>query len=158
MRFILLKELLLVCLLIALLGNTGCRKEAAKNTITGTVTYQDKPLLFGTVVLVGEDNLPRQGAIRVDGTYTVTDVPLGAVKIAVFSPDPKMRESKRTIQPPKIKEPSSPLHSATPEAPAMDVAKWFPIPDHYNNPETSNLNTTIEESMTRFDIHLKQKP
>src|SRR5207302_4939501 len=78
--------------LLAPLVAAGC---GGVGSVTGTVTFQNKPVASGTVVVVGSDMLPYHGNIEDDGTYTVPKVPTGFAKIAVFSPGPALEEPDR---------------------------------------------------------------
>ena len=79
---------LLLSVLLAAVG--GCSKRA---TVTGTVTYQGRPVTYGSVIFLNADNTARSGAIAADGHYTIEGVPLGTVKIAVISRDPSKGRS-----------------------------------------------------------------
>ena len=65
-----------------------CGCGAGRGDIMGKVTQKQRPVVFGTVLVVGGDGLPHFGPIQEDGSYTVEDVPAGPVRIAVNSPDP----------------------------------------------------------------------
>jgi hypothetical protein len=102
------------------------------------------------VVLFGENNQPIQGPIAPDGTFHIQGAPHGPARIAVFSPGPGKAVAQRKL-PPEIKER---LKDKVKTPPALDMSKWFPIPDIYNNPETSGLRLRIDKSETKFDIDL----
>src|SRR5207237_3769142 len=116
----------LVCLCVAGAA-CGCGRTA---TVTGKVTYKDRPVVYGSVILQNEDRTARSAAIQPDGSYTVENVPAGEVKIAVLSRDPtkgrrggdKAGDKKHVVKPP---------------------ADWFPLPRHYEDPETSGLQLTV---------------
>src|SRR5262245_30844290 len=59
-------------MLLPLLFITSCG-GGAKCTVTGRATYQGKPVYGGMVILIGETDQVAQGAIELDGTYTVND-------------------------------------------------------------------------------------
>jgi hypothetical protein len=58
-------------------------------TLTGTVTSQGKPVVFGTVTVLTADNRTFFVPIRADGTYTLKGLPTGVAKVAVSSPNPR---------------------------------------------------------------------
>jgi hypothetical protein len=133
----------------------GCGGTAS---VTGAVTYKPngKKLAWGSVVMVGSDGLPRQGLISPGGTYSITGLPVGKVKILVTSDNPKpppdkgraMRESAGR------KKPGSEEGAKEPEVPA-DIAKaWFPIPGKHSDVAQSLLSTELKQGANNFDINL----
>ncbi len=124
--------------------------------VSGKVVYQKKPVVSGSVVIVGSDNKPRTGEIKPDGTYTVLAVPVGEAKIAVISPDPNP-----DLPPPQeVKGKKKPLRpEGTPveaEKKKKDVAdKWFPLPEKYADVDRSGLTVTIQEGPNDFPVTLK---
>ena len=78
--------LLRLGLLMSLLAAVGCGGGTAD--VSGKVTFKGKPVTYGTVMILGSGGLPKSGVLRPDGTFTVTGVPLGPVKVAVSSPRP----------------------------------------------------------------------
>jgi hypothetical protein len=65
---------------------TGC--GSGKTKVSGTVTSQGKKVVWGTVILMDSKGEVHQGRIKLDGTYSIDNVPIGGVKIAVTSPPP----------------------------------------------------------------------
>jgi hypothetical protein len=130
-------------LVLALAGCGG-----GTGTLTGKVTHKTKTVVYGTVMVVGADGITRSGNIEPDGTYKVEDVPAGAVKLAVVSPEP--------IDPKHL-----PKHTGRPGMegkpapyPTVDRARWFKVPDKYGDPEKSGLTTTVRAGATPHDITL----
>jgi hypothetical protein len=124
---------------------TGCGRGSG--TLTGKVTYQDQPVIYGTVMVRAADGTQWPGAIEPDGTYTVLNVPAGPVTIAIDSPQPQdpsahKRSCREGGQPP-------------PSAPAIDRSKWVKLPEKYLDPEKSGIATTVTSGTTTFDIELK---
>ena len=70
---------------ILLAGVCGCGHTAK---VTGKVTYQGRPVVYGSVTFLSADKTARSGAIQADGSYAVEDVPSGTVQIGVTSRDP----------------------------------------------------------------------
>ena len=133
--------LLLLCL-VGVAG--GCGRTA---TVTGKVTYKERPVVYGSVVLQNEDMTAVSGVIEPDGSYTVENVPAGLVKIAVLSRDPtkgrggdkgargkKTGDKKLAVKPP---------------------ADWFPLPPHYEDPQTSGLQLHVGTGRVEHLIELK---
>lgn len=133
---------------------TGCGPAATD--VTGSVTFEGKTVVFGTVVIIGTDGLPRSGAIQPDGTYRVSGVPLGAAKVAISSP-----------RPPGMKVPNAKPKTGRDEGlderrPADEnatvdpvVAKgWFALPEKYGDPATANLTLEVTANLV-FNFELK---
>jgi hypothetical protein len=131
------------CRIVALLGAMvfaalgGCGGRTA--TVTGKVSYQGRPVTYGSVIFVGADKSARSTAIEADGSYMVASVPRGIAAIAVISPDPsKGRAAKK-----------------------QDVAnetaakQWFALPSKFEDPRTSGLACTIDAGHVSHDIDLK---
>jgi hypothetical protein len=110
--------------------------------VTGKVSYQGRPVTYGSVVFLGADQTARSGVIEPDGSYTVKGVHPGEVKVAVLSRDPA---KARVHQGGK----------RTPEDKAAARKNWFPLPRKFESPETSGVGYTIESGTVRCDIHLK---
>src|SRR5438105_417363 len=73
---------------LLLLAIPGCGGGRTTTTVTGTVSYQGKPLPVGTVRFYGSNDQVASGLIGDDGSYEAKDVPLGLVKVAVTTPPP----------------------------------------------------------------------
>ena len=102
-----MKKLALVCATLALAVATGCSKPAT-STFHGTVSYDGKPVKSGVIYFLGPAPQMRMGmgTIHDDGTYTATDVPVGAVRVSFQAPglpakygDPNQSEMLYTITP-----------------------------------------------------------
>jgi hypothetical protein len=133
------------CLLLCL---GGCAR--GKGNVSGKVTFEGKPLQFGTVTMAGDYGVPHSGQILRDGTYTVSGVPYGNFKVAVSSPDPN---------PPEVKLPEGFKHPTGKELPKrveVDSTGWFPIPGEYSRLSQSGLSVKVDKKDTTFDIPLKE--
>ena len=132
--------------LLAPLVAAGC---GSSGSITGTATLHNKPVASGTVVVVGSDQLPYYGNIEDDGSYTVPRVPTGLAKIAVFSPGP-------AAQVPADPPAANPRFSRKVPARVFrgDPQKWFPLPDKYQDFNTSGLSMTVTGGVNRLDLEL----
>jgi hypothetical protein len=137
-----------VVLLAAALAAAGCG-ESRTGTLTGTVSYRGKPVVYGVVLVQCADGTRSATNIRPDGSYTVERLLAGPVKIGVNSPEPPdaAAQSAAAAQPAR---PAGP----PPNLPAVDKSKWFNIPDELGDPETSGKSTTVTAGTTHFDIQL----
>ena len=119
----------------------GC---GGRGNVSGKVTYQGKPLVWGTVQIEGSDGIVKHGNIKPDGTYTVEEVATGDAKAAVSSINPTSSD----FQP--IQREGRP-----PRPPRPEVKGWFPIPEKYDTPYKSGLTYPIKRGENKFDIELK---
>jgi hypothetical protein len=119
----------------------GCQ---GKGDVSGTVTYEGRPLVFGTVLFEGSDGGLRQSNIGTDGSYTVRGVATGEAKVAVSSLNPNSSDFI-AIQREGGKKPP----------PRPEVRGWFPIPKKYDAPYTSGLTYPIKRGENKIDIELK---
>jgi hypothetical protein len=112
------------------------------------VTYDGKPLVSGSVMMVADDGLPLVGVINPDGSYTVSGVPVGKVRVAVNSPPPE--------PPVNAGGPAGPLgkNPASAPPPLVDDAGWFPIPEKYGDPEQSGLTFHVKRGPNIYNIDL----
>jgi hypothetical protein len=116
----------------------GCGR--GRGDLQGTVTFQNKPVRFGSVQVLGSDGITKAGSINDDGTYVVEDILAGPIKIAVHSPDPgQIHVATRKGEPP----------------PKADRSKWFRLPDKFADFDKSELTFSLRAGPNTFDIPLK---
>lgn len=135
----------------ALLALAGCGEPTAD--VSGKVTYQGKPVTYGTVVLLDAAGAPKAGTIQPDGTYRIGGVRTGAVKLAVSSPPPPGSEPARKAATGRDRDDDKPPPDVAPASPEV-IRNWFPIPDKYGDPSKSDL-TGEAKSGQPIDIDLK---
>jgi hypothetical protein len=152
--------LLVVAAALALLPPVaGC---AGSGTITGKVTYQGRPLTGGTVLFTSTRGRgTRTAQIGEDGTYTITDMPGGPVKIAVEtkSAQPVSRpeqtaDGKHVGGPPPGAAVPGGMKPTVYGDPSK-VRNAEPIPEDYADPDKSGLNYTVKRGRQEFPIELK---
>jgi len=85
-RRVLVRALGGALLVVALVFLTGCpgSKDSA-NSVSGKVTLKSGEKVSGLVVFVGPDNKEYTTPVKPDGTYTLSDPPIGKVKVLVKS-------------------------------------------------------------------------
>jgi hypothetical protein len=135
----------IVCTLFAIsvlpLINAGC---SGVGNVSGKITYGGKTLVWGTVQFEGSDGIIRPANIEPDGSYCVTGVPTGEVKVAVSSINPKSSDFV-----PMQRE------GGPPPPPRPEVKGWFEIPKKYDTTFNSGLSYTIKRGDNKIDIELK---
>jgi hypothetical protein len=130
-----------VCVL-ALAGlAAGCSSKA---TVSGKVTSNGKTVTSGSVSLFPSDNIQRAGQIGSDGSFSIPDVPTGTVKIVVSSPAPGGETRGKGKG-----------DSDAPTTGGPAAAGWFPIPEKYGSPTTTDLTDTVKSPTTVLNIDLK---
>ena len=148
---------LLALLALGMLNGVGCGK-AKRATVSGKVTFNNKPVPVGTVSFVDAKNRTGTATIDDKGHYTVTDAPVGEVTIIVNVPKReagmgggfKMSKPPKdaTMKPPEGMEPSGKGTGA------IDPRRIPPIPDKYRSVSTSPLKFTVEPGTQEKDIPL----
>jgi hypothetical protein len=131
------------------LSSVGC--GGASGTVMGKVTYQGKPVVCGSVMVIGSDKLPHYGEIKEDGSYAVAGVPAGPAKLTVTSLDPRTPPLAR---PDPARGTTTQRPTDTSWRPAVDPRKWFAIPDKYGDPEQSGLTLQVKGGSNPHDIAL----
>jgi hypothetical protein len=122
--------------LLAAAALAGCNANK-RLTITGTVTYKGQPLPSGVVRFYSGADRMSMATVQPDGSFAVTDVPPGAVKVTV-EPDPQA--SKHRSMGGGANEPAP---------------KPVPIPPKYADPTTSGLEYTISSGTNKLEVKLE---
>ncbi len=122
---------------VLLAGVCGCGHNA---TVSGTITYQGRPVTYGSVIVLSSDKTARSGVIEPDGSFTVEDVHPGQVKIGVISRSPAKTHPHQRPEGTDLEE----------------VRKsWVPLPHKFEDPDKSDLGCIIGPGTVRYDIDLK---
>jgi hypothetical protein len=132
-----------------ILAAAGCRPSYAD--VTGTVSYRDRPVVYGTVSAIGSDQVTYYGTIQLDGTFTIANVPVGPVKFGVFSPDPYFEPPVSAEVKARIEE--SRRASGEKDRPKPPKGQWVRLPGKYADPLSSGL--TAEITPQSAPIHLR---
>ncbi len=115
-------------------------------TAAGKVTYQGKPVVWGSVTLKAADGSMHQIGINPDGTYRLDRVPVGVAQVGVSSPDPKpsarLKARAAGGDDPRVRP-----------GPAPPPGAWFPLPEKYADPATSGV--TVQVGGGPVDINLE---
>jgi hypothetical protein len=118
--------------LLALIALTpGCGPRAAP--VTGKVSYQGKPVVWGSVTLKAADGSMHQIGINLDGTYRLDNVPIGPATVGVSSPDPAPSPRAKALADSRSR----------PAAPPVPPGAWFPLPDKFADPSTSGVTLQV---------------
>jgi hypothetical protein len=110
--------------LVAALVTLGCGDGGAVGKVSGTVTYDGRPLERGQIKFVPASG-PTAGAVIEDGKYTVTKVSVGTAKVTISG----------------IKAAGKKKLYDTPDAPERGLAQEL-LPAKYN--EKSELSFEVK--------------
>lgn len=126
--------------IIAFLGAAGC---GGRGDVNGKVTFNGKPVVAGTVVILASDSLPYTSEIEPDGSFMIEKVPTGLAQFAVVSRGPSQaaslrKGSARRVEPVGVTRP----------------ANWFPLPDKFADPTRSGIESAIVSGPNSIDIPL----
>jgi hypothetical protein len=128
----------MACLTLAAVGCGG------RGNVSGKVTYNGRPLVFGTVQFEASDKTIKQANIEPDGSYSIPRVPVGEAKVAVSSDNPR----SSAFQP--LQREGMP-----PPGPLPEVVGWFPIPPEYQDLSKAKLTFTVKRGKNTYNIDLK---
>jgi hypothetical protein len=129
---------LLVALICAGCGRVG--------QVAGKVSYREKPLPDGTVLLLAGDGQAYDGQIQPDGTFVIRHVPTGTARVAVTSMTAASEADKSGGK-------------GDERAKQRNIAKGGArsrIPTKYSDFNQSGLTVTVEKGATaQLDLNLK---
>ena len=132
--------------LMSVATQIGC---GGKGDISGKITFKGKPVAGGTVTFVAKDKMPYQGPIGEDGSYSLSGVPTGEVKIGVTSPRPGgLSAREKALQGDRREDVTGPK---------IDPKKWVAIPGDYAFFEKSGLSYVVKSGKNQHDIELTAK-
>lgn len=117
----------------------GCGPGTA--AVAGKVTYQGKPVAWGSVTLRAADGSVHQIGLNPDGTYRLDGVPVGPAQVGVASPDPKPSARGGRGGDERV-----------PAGPQLPPGAWFPLPDKFANPQTSGLTVQVGSGSADLDL------
>ncbi len=127
-------------LFLLLLLSSGCSGTASP---AGKVTYQGKPVVWGSITLQAADGSMHQVGLELDGRYQLEGVPVGLAKVGVSSPDPTPSARVKNSTDPRVgKGPPPPPRGA-----------WLALPAKFADPGTSGV--TLQVGSGPADIDLK---
>lgn len=148
--------LLLACLS---LGCGGGNPLAPAN-ISGSVTYKGKAVPAGTVQYVTSDGVAYSSPIAKDGTYSITDLPVGDMVVVVETKSAKEQAVKkdkdleRRMGSVQSRPGSNEPGSAASAAAAVEAPVYMMIPEKYEKKETSPLTFPVKAGRNVNPIEL----
>jgi hypothetical protein len=138
---------------VAILLAAGCGKSTG--TVSGKVLYDGKAVKGGVVTIVTMDGKASgKSDIAEDGSYSVSDLPLGDVRIAVdtrmLKPNPNHARAQKNL--PKNVPPEAAASMGGPGAANAD--RYVAIPERYSELETSQLTYNVVAGPQEHAIEL----
>jgi hypothetical protein len=122
---------------VVLVTAWGCADQGIKKvTVSGTVSHKGQRLQSGMLQFIGPQGAYSAAAIQADGTYIITDVVPGEVKVGV------------------LESPQGSGSSSGADTSAVQRAAPVSLPEKYRDPEKSGVTYTITESTTQLNIEL----
>jgi hypothetical protein len=120
------------------LASAGC--EPTKTTASGTVTFRDKPVTWGSIALVASDGVTYPGVLQADGSFRIPGVPVGPARVLVRNPDEPPVVKRRVTQ---VPGPFADDRKVSPFLPAGPVEERAVIPEKYADPARSGLSVEV---------------
>jgi len=138
---------------------TGCG-DLPRGRLHGTVKFRGKPLDHATVIFLAKDNKTHLAKLKPDGTFDVTGVALGPVKVSIQTDLPAVNakgapgaytpssQAKGVTDEKAAKAPPSP-----PRAEKLDSGPNLPA--QYADPEKSGLSFELNSADQEWSVDLK---
>jgi hypothetical protein len=141
----------------------GCGRP--QGSLTGRVLLNGEELHSGRVQAMGETDQPLAiSSIQDDGTYQLTNLPIGPVTLVVvtYRPDGEPVDAPLLPPPAPGTKPPSPevtrqLLKDQPESIQKAVEAARPVPLKYTDRAKSDLKVTVVKGETTFDIEMTGK-
>jgi hypothetical protein len=140
---------------------TGC--GAPRGDVSGKVLCQDRPLSAGFVAFYPASGVPVTCRLKEDGSYSVSGVPAGKVKIAVLPP-PRPRSVISAAMAKRMAEQTPQMPAEARDQMPADVKAVLAdassqqgnqIPSQYRDPEKSGLEYEVTAGSQTHTIELK---
>lgn len=112
----------------------GCGGKAVTKTVSGSVSYQNKPVISGSINFLAAKSRPLGCGIESDGTYSVK-LPPGEYQVRIDAPAPLPEGFKEGMPLPKA-------------APPL-------VPEKYANFVSSGLTATISDGSGSQQVDFK---
>jgi hypothetical protein len=121
----------LLVLALVLLTTTGCSTDPPTGVLRGEVSFDGQLLRSGSIEFVDAQGKVTATAISREGTYRVSKVPAGTIRVAVFSTT-------------RVPEKMRPL--------TKDEEQPVVLPARYGKPADSNLVVEVHGGTQEFNI------
>jgi hypothetical protein len=140
---------------LSALALAGCGPRTG--IVSGKVTYKNAPLGSGTITFIGgpKGDKSQWSPISADGSYQVSNVPVGNVKITVETTAPSNLGSVGGMKPPSVPGVAPPPDQSTlGGADATKQGTYVPIPGKYKDAEQSGLSMEVKPGKQEHNVDL----
>lgn len=152
MRFVLVAAAVAAAVVL-----TGCSGDVPRGRVHGTIKLNGKPLTGATVIFLAKDNKTHVLALKPDGSYEVTGVALGPVKVSVQVDAPRSAV-KGEFDPPSSAAKGvtdEKAGKAPPSAEPKAKADGVRIPAQYADADKSGLSFELKGADQEWSVDLK---
>jgi hypothetical protein len=119
----------------------GCGGNKNEGQVSGTVTYQGKPLPIGTISFLDSSNQALASSAINNGTYALpVKVPVGPVKAIVTTPGSSSGGRRPTV---------------VRNNKRVEKITVIPIPGKYGSADQSGLTYTVKRGPNEYNIDLQ---
>jgi hypothetical protein len=126
-----------VILLVLILLVSGCGPRFGD--VSGTVKFKGKPMAGGTITFYDANKKPYSSTIATDGSYSISKVPYGRAKIAVY----------QTID---IKFEGGFTAAGGGAMPGREAPKKETAPSKFSDPEQSGLTCDVNSPSQTHEV------
>jgi hypothetical protein len=136
---------------LATVALSGCG-DVPRGRIYGTIKFQGRPLTDASVVFLAKDNRTYLADLRPDGSYEVSGVALGPVKVSVqqFQPRPAPKSERAPAHKAEFVD-----EKASAPRPAEPKELGPRIPAHYGDADKSGLTFELTAPDQEWSVDLK---
>ncbi|HEV8060635.1 MAG TPA: hypothetical protein VGP68_12210 [Gemmataceae bacterium] len=110
--------------------------------LSGTVTYNGEKVMVALIIVQGA-GASATGNIGDDGSFTIKNVPLGEVNIAVNTEAGKGELKGKMMARAQTKQ-------------KLEMPKIIDVPSKYFSPASSGIKTTINKGSNKYDVVIKK--
>jgi hypothetical protein len=130
----------------------GCGATSnTPSTVTGSVTYNDKPVTGGTITFQAEGGGNYPLSIQPDGTYSsISEMPPGEMAVSIETESLNKDKKK-----PDYGGGRGPGTMEPPPGVGGDVGTYVKIPPKYGDPKKSGLTATLAKGKNTKNFDLK---
>lgn len=121
--------------------------------VKGTVTIDGKPVTGGMIVFVDAGDInSKSGYLTIDGTYSLSQVPAGPVKVLVRTDQVKNMLDEKTAKMLQAKG-----VGAVADDPKVKGNKYVPVPAKYTQIDTTDLTFDLKPNvLNEINVELKK--
>jgi hypothetical protein len=148
---------LVLCLAVLTGAAGGCGKQGKKNEVSGKVVLVKKngatqDVTGGIITFHPGSGPPYPGTIKPDGTFDLTGVPPGKMRVTVETE----RLKNQTVGYTMPKKAPKDVTTEQPELETSERPKYVKVPALYAKPDTTKLTCEITEGKNEFTFDLKE--